>query len=88
MLSDSLTKMEDAESKSRSEPIAIIGLSCRFAGEACNPEGLWKLIAEGRDTWTEIPTSRFNSKGFLHPDPQSLDTVCVPNTKRIDRRNR
>jgi acyl transferase domain-containing protein len=63
-----------------SEPIAIIGLSCKFAGDARSPEELWKMLAEGRNAWSEIPTSRFNWKGFFHPDPEKLDTVCVPDT--------
>lgn len=57
------------------EPIAIIGLSCKFAGDAANPQGLWKMLAEGRDAWSEIPTSRFNPKGVYHPDAQKLSTV-------------
>jgi len=60
-----------------SEPIAIIGLSCKFAGDARTPEELWKMLEEGRNAWSEIPESRFNPKGFYHSDPDKLDTVCV-----------
>jgi len=59
-----------------SEPIAIIGLSCKFAGDATSPEKLWRLLAEGRSAWTEIPSSRFNSKGAYHPNHEKLSTVC------------
>ncbi|KAF2194360.1 putative polyketide synthase [Zopfia rhizophila CBS 207.26] len=58
-------------------PIAIIGLSCKFAGDARSPEELWRMLAEGRNAWSEVPSSRFNLKGFFHPDPEKLDTVCV-----------
>jgi acyl transferase domain-containing protein len=57
------------------EPIAIIGLSCKFAGDATNPKNLWKLLADGKSAWTEIPSSRFNAEGSYHPDPEKLSTV-------------
>ena len=57
------------------EPIAIIGLSCKLAGDARNPQELWKMIIEGRSAWTEIPPTRFNLNGSFHPDPDKLDAV-------------
>lgn len=51
-----------------SEPIAIVGSACRFAGDASSPSRLWELLREPRDLRREIPTSRFNAKGFYHPD--------------------
>lgn len=59
------------------EPIAIIGLSCKFAGDAQNPEAFWRLLTEAKSAWTEIPSSRFNAYGSYHPDPEQLSTVCV-----------
>jgi hypothetical protein len=58
-----------------SEPIAIIGLSCKFAGDAASPEKLWKMLTEGRNAWSEIPSTRFNPKGAYHPDSEKLSTV-------------
>ncbi|KAL9639611.1 MAG: hypothetical protein Q9204_001021 [Flavoplaca sp. TL-2023a] len=60
-----------------SEPIAVIGLSCKFAGDASNPEALWQLLAEKRSAWSEIPSSRFNAKGAYHPNPEKLGTTNV-----------
>ncbi|KAL5002552.1 hypothetical protein BDV10DRAFT_202156 [Aspergillus recurvatus] len=60
-----------------SEPIAIIGLSCRFAGSADSPEKLWEMLAEGRNAWSEIPESRFNHKAVYHPDSEKLGTTHV-----------
>lgn len=57
-------------------PIAIIGMSCRFAGDVDNPGKLWKLLAEGRSAWSEIPVERFNVRGFLHPNNEKLNGVC------------
>ena len=50
------------------EPVAIIGMSCRFPG-AATPEAFWELLREGGDTITEIPAERWNVDDYYHPDP-------------------
>ncbi len=42
------------------EPIAIIGMACRFAGGVDSPEKFWALLREGRDTIGELPDARWN----------------------------
>ncbi|KND87310.1 Lovastatin diketide synthase LovF [Tolypocladium ophioglossoides CBS 100239] len=66
------------------EPIAIIGLSCKFAGDAASPEKLWKMLAEGRNAWSEIPSTRFNPKGAYHPDFEKLSTTHVKGAHFIE----
>ncbi|PGH16655.1 hypothetical protein AJ80_05157 [Polytolypa hystricis UAMH7299] len=51
-------------------PIAVIGIGCRLPGGANTPEALWRMLAEGRDGWAEVPTDRFNWRSFLHPDAE------------------
>ncbi|KAH8651356.1 reducing type I polyketide synthase [Xylariales sp. PMI_506] len=58
-------------------PIAIIGMSCRFPGEATSPEGLWQMCAEGRSAWSEIPQDRFNKDAFYHPSGDKPTTTNV-----------
>ena len=55
--------------------IAIIGMSCKFPGDATSPEALWKLCEEGRSAWSEIPGDRFNKDAFYHPSGDRTTTV-------------
>jgi acyl transferase domain-containing protein len=54
--------------KDETRPIAVIGLSGRFPGQATNPEKLWEMCAAGKDAWSPLPCNRFNSEAFYHPD--------------------
>ncbi|MFC4562162.1 SDR family NAD(P)-dependent oxidoreductase [Nocardiopsis mangrovi] len=40
------------------EPIAIVGMACRFPGEASSPDGFWTLVRSGRDAISPFPTDR------------------------------
>ncbi len=42
-----------------SEPLAIIGIGCRFAGDVIDPDGLWNLLRERRNVAGGIPADRF-----------------------------
>jgi myxalamid-type polyketide synthase MxaB len=53
-----------------SEPIAVVGIGCRFPG-AAGPEQFWQLLLEGRDTITEIPSDRWDLDAFYDADPQA-----------------
>ncbi|SPO03748.1 related to polyketide synthase [Cephalotrichum gorgonifer] len=60
------------------EDIAIIGLACRFPGDATSPENLWEeVLAKGKSTWTEFPADRFNLDGFHHPDNKRQGSLAV-----------
>ncbi len=50
------------------EPIAIIGIGCRFPG-ANGPEAFWNLLREGLDAITEIPPDRFDVGDVYDPKP-------------------
>ncbi|KAL0934588.1 hybrid nrps pks [Colletotrichum truncatum] len=52
----------------QSEPIAIVGTGCRFAGDVTTPSMLWELLSKPRDLTQKVPENRFNVQGFYHPD--------------------
>lgn len=54
---------------SETEPIAIIGMGCRFPG-ARDPEDFWQLLRDGVDAITEIPKERWDLRAFYDPNPE------------------
>ncbi len=78
MSSDSPSRSRPAENADRRrEPIAIIGIGCRFPGGADNPEKFWKLLTEGADAIVDIPADRWNIERFYHPNPAKPGKMYV-----------
>lgn len=59
------------------EDIAIVGLSCRFPGEAATPQGFWNLLKNGLSGFSE-PTTRYNADAFHHPQTQGTRQNVIP----------
>ncbi|KAH7313034.1 beta-ketoacyl synthase domain-containing protein [Rhexocercosporidium sp. MPI-PUGE-AT-0058] len=57
-------------------PIAVIGMACRFPGDATSPDHLWELLANGRNAWSEFPKDRINIDGFYHPSGNREGSIC------------
>ncbi|NEQ47701.1 MAG: SDR family NAD(P)-dependent oxidoreductase [Leptolyngbya sp. SIOISBB] len=55
----------------QTEPIAIVGMACRFPGGANSPEAYWELLRNGVDAITDIPEQRWNVAAHYDPDAEA-----------------
>ncbi|MFI0817947.1 SDR family NAD(P)-dependent oxidoreductase [Streptomyces sp. NPDC021115] len=76
-LHETRRRLQAVESEDQ-EPIAIIGMSCRYPGGVQSPEDLWRLVSEGGDGISEFPTDRgWDIERLFDDDPDGSGTSYV-----------
>jgi acyl transferase domain-containing protein/aryl carrier-like protein len=69
-----VAELSDSEVR---EPIAIIGIGCRFPGGVNSPEEFWNLLCSGTDATREVPAVRWDTRKFYDPDPGKLGKMAT-----------
>ena len=59
------------------EPIAIIGIGCRFPGHVDSPESFWQLLSNKTDAISKVPSDRWNAEEFFHPVYQTRGKIHI-----------
>jgi len=60
-----------SEAVLRADPIAIIGMGCRFPGGVDSPEAFWQLLADGVDAVRPVPADRWDADALYDADPSA-----------------
>jgi acyl transferase domain-containing protein len=59
------------------EPIAILGIGCRYPGNANDPESFWNMLVNGFDAITEVPVERWDIDAYYDPDLLAPGKICT-----------
>src|SRR3954467_9295970 len=72
-----LPSVHEGPPSRHAEPIAIVGIGCRFPGGANDPVQFWRLLSDGVDAITDVPEDRWHVRAFYHPDPGRPGKTCT-----------
>ena len=61
----------------RKEPLAIVGIGCRFPGGVKDPKSFWDLVIKARDGIVDVPTDRWDADWFYDPNPNKPGKMFV-----------
>lgn len=59
------------------EPIALVGIGCRFPGGISDTKSFWELLVSKKDGIVEIPAERWNLQRFYDPEPNKPGKIYV-----------
>ncbi|NBH10867.1 type I polyketide synthase, partial [Amycolatopsis sp. SID8362] len=85
VLGDSASETTATVSAVADEPIAIVAMSCRYAGGIASPEDLWRLVSGGADAVSGFPADRgWDLENLYDADPSRLGSVSVTEGAFLD----
>ena len=82
IITDALRKIDDLSArlaiaeKAGTEPIAVVGMACRFPGGVNNPEQYWDLLKAGRSGIVRVPPQRWDADMYYTDDHTVPGTIC------------
>jgi natural product biosynthesis luciferase-like monooxygenase protein len=59
------------------DPVAIVGIGCRFPGGAHGPEAFWEKLRTGFDAVREVPPERWATADFFDADPDAAGKIAT-----------
>ena len=66
-----------AARQEQNEPIAVIGLACRFPGQASTPDAYWRLLKAGDNAIRQIPADRWEVETLYDPNPEAAGKMVT-----------
>jgi acyl transferase domain-containing protein/acyl carrier protein len=60
--------IKDSPVTSPKEPLAIVGIGCRYPGGSTSPEAFWQMLSTGSDAICDVPADRWNSERYYSSD--------------------
>ena len=73
---DDLTARLQTAEQASTEPIAVVGMGCRFPGGVNNPDQYWDLLKQGRSGIVAVPAQRWDAEAFYTDDHTVPGTIC------------
>jgi microcystin synthetase protein McyD len=77
-LSPSLPIPPSPQTQLTEDPIVIVGMGCRFPGEAKNLQAFWELLEQGREAVSEIKPDRWDQATWYDADPNAIGKIYAP----------
>ncbi len=73
---DDLTERLEIAEQGETEPIAVVGMGCRFPGGVNTPAEYWQLLRDGRNGVVRVPAQRWDADAFYSLDHTVPGTIC------------
>ena len=75
----------DALRQAQAEPIAVVGLGCRYPGDVGDADSYWQLLQDGRDAIGEVPPDRWDVDAYYDADPAASGKISTRYGGFLDR---